>query len=101
MDKKLVCNISNRNLAFWVLAIFTTLTFMMQICSALTEIKGGGVLNGVKYNIFELEISVTMNTYSNVYSIYNYPLIPIVAGLIYNAWISIKNSKVKEKTNLL
>lgn len=72
---------------------------MMQICSALLTIKGGGILNNVQYTIFELKISVTRDTYSNVYSIGNYPLVPILAGIIYNIYILVKNHRTKDKIN--
>lgn len=97
MDKRFVYNCSTQNLSFWIIAIFAVLTFMMQICSALLIIKGGGILNNVQYTIFELKISVTRDTYNHVYSIGNYPLIPILGGVIYNICIIVKNRCIKDK----
>ncbi len=99
MNNKLVFDCSTRNLSFGIITIFTILTFMMQICSALLTIKGGGVLNNVQYTLFELKISVTRDTYSHVYNIGNYPLIPILGGAIYNIYIIVKNHRSKDKVN--
>jgi hypothetical protein len=72
---------------------------MMQIFSALHTIIGGGVLNSVQYTIFGLKISTTRDTYSHVYSMGNYPLIPILCGIIYNIYTIVKNYRVKDKVD--
>jgi hypothetical protein len=101
MNKKLVYNCSTQNLCFGILTIFATLSFMMQICNALLIIKGGGALNNVQYTIFELKISITRDTYSHIYKIVNYPLIPILGGVIYNIYNIARNHWRKEKTDSL
>ena len=99
MNKKSLRQYLGTNLSFGIMTIFSTLTFMMQICSALITIKGGGVLNNIDYTLFQLKISITRDTYSHVYTIGNYPLIPIVGGLIYNSYIMLKNHKIKNKVD--
>jgi hypothetical protein len=82
-----------------IIVLFATLTFMMKICSALNTIIGGGVLNSVQYSIFELKISVTRGTYSHVYNIGNYPLIPVLCGVIYNIYIIVKGYRGKNRVD--
>lgn len=97
MNKRLVYNCSTKNLFFLIMTIFATLTFIMQIYSSLLTIKGGGILNNIQYTIFGLKINVTRDTYSHVYNIMNYPLIPITYGVIYNIYIIVKNHMAKYK----
>ncbi len=99
MNKKSVFNCASRNIYFGIVTIVATFTFMMQICNALLTIEGGGILNYVHYTLFVISISITRDTYSQVYNIVNYPLIPILIGIIYNVYIIIKNNKNKEKVN--
>jgi hypothetical protein len=79
------------------MVIFATLSFMMQLKSALLTIKYGGVLNDVQYTLFQLKISISYDTYSQNYNIGNYPLIPILAGVLYNIYIIVKKLMIKDK----
>jgi hypothetical protein len=72
---------------------------MMQLYSALYTISGGGVLNDIQYTIFQIKINVTRDTYSHVYNIVNYPLLPIFTGILYNIYCMIKNRKIKATVN--
>ncbi len=99
MSKRLVYNCSTRNLYLGIMTIYATIIFMMQIYSALLTIKGEGTLTNIQYTIFELKISVTRESYSPVYSIYNYPLIPILVGIVYNIYCTVKNYCIKDKIN--
>jgi hypothetical protein len=97
MNRNITSKHLNRNLEFFIVAVGASLTFLMQIHSALFSITGGGVINNVQYSIFHIEIDVSFNTtFSHVYDIWNYPLIPIFAGLIYNAYALFKNYKTKD-----
>lgn len=94
MNRKLLLENSNRNLGFGVLTILATINFMVQIYTSLLTIRGG-VLNNIQYSIFALTISVTQDSYSHVYTIVNYPLIPILVSIIYNIYIIFKNYRNK------
>lgn len=91
MNKKLISKVISKNLFFLFLSGLATLTFMMQVTSALHIIKDGGTINCIGYTLFRMKIEITGQTYSHIYTIDNYPLIPIFAGLIYNIYILIKN----------
>ncbi len=99
MNKKLLYKLVYRNLSFGFLTIIATLYFMIQIFTTLLPIRSGGILTNIQYNIFGLKISVVEDTYSHVYNIFNYPLLPILAGVIYNIYIIIKNHRNKDNVS--
>lgn len=97
MDKKMAAKVANKNLSFIIVTIFAILTCIMALDRAIIPLKNGGMLNNVEYTLFYVKIDVSAKTYRDVYTIGNYPLIPIVGGIIYNSYISIKNRKHKEE----
>jgi len=97
MNKKVFSKIIGRNLNFAIVTLFTLLIFINQLVSALSTIEYGGQLNSFKYSVIMIELDVTNRGYNNVYEIGNYPLIPIVAGVIYNIYIYIKVNLNKDK----
>ena len=96
MNKKLISQVTNKNLIFLIMSVFATITFMTQVTNALYTIIGSGTLNSVEYTLFLLKIDVTRGTYNHIYTISNYPLIPIFAGVIYNIYIWIKIYRNKD-----
>jgi len=94
MNKKSHSEIANKNLMFLIITIFATMTFMLRVSSALSTIKGMGTLDNIQYTIFYLKITVTNDLFGKhnyLYNIFNYPLIPISIGVIYNIYIVVKN----------
>jgi len=101
MNDKAHSKIASKNLTFLIITIFATMTFMLQVCSALSTIKGMGTLNNIQYTIFQLKITVTNDLFGKhnyLYNIFNYPLIPISIGVIYNIYIVVKNYINENKT---
>lgn len=98
MDKKLNDTIIRTNLIFLILSISTTILFIVKIGFILfTECKGVGVLiYDVKSTIFMIKIYVTNYHYNSIYTIANYPLIPLAGGIIYNLYVMIKNQSTKK-----
>ena len=78
------------------MSVFATITFIMHVTSALYTIIGLGTLNSIGYTPFQLKIDVTRDTYNHIHIISNYPLIPILAGVIYNIYIWIKSYRNKD-----
>ena len=101
MNKKSNSEIAYRNLTFLIISIFATIYFMMEVTSALHTIKYNGMLGNVQYTIFQLKITVTndLDGSNYLYNIFNYPLIPISAGLIYNIYIMIKGFRNRNIIN--
>jgi len=99
MNKKLISQVTVRNLNFLILSMIATITFMMQVTNAIYTIKGSGTVNCVGYTLFQLKIDVTRDSYNHVYIINNYPLLPIFAGVIYNIYIWIRSYRNKDIVN--
>lgn len=92
MDKKTISRVANVNLSFLIIIVFATLTFVSSLKSALWPLLHGGVLNDINFSMIQVKLNVTyQGGYNNTYIIGYYPLIGIVAGIIYNSFILIKN----------
>lgn len=88
MNKKLINSTTYKNICFLVITAFTILIFEKQIVSTLNAVKFVGSLKSIEYTILQLRIYVS-NPYNTMYSIFNYPLIPILCGFLYNIYIFI------------
>lgn len=93
MDKKKCFAIGGRNLNFLVVVFFATITFMMQISTTFDVLRFDGPIINISYNIFRVKIA-TATAYRNIP---NYPLIPIIPGIIYNIFVMIKNRSKGEE----
>lgn len=91
--------IIGRNLNFIITTLFSLFIFINHVLSALSTVEYGGQLNSFKYSIIMLKLDVTNRGYNHVYEIGIYPLIPIVAGIIYNVYFYIKVNLSKDKTS--
>ena len=99
MNKKLISQVINKNLSFLVFSILTTLYFMRDVNQALYTPNDMGPLtiNSVGYTLFNLKIDVIHGSFHNLYIINNYPLIPLLMGIIYNIYILVKIYRNKDK----
>jgi len=95
MNKKTDSRYLYSNISILIITIFATLTFVMQINSDLRLIEVRGVLNNIQYSILQIKLNETIGTYNTVYSILNYPLIPMVGGILFNIYAIIKNHLLK------
>lgn len=95
MDKKLNDSIIRINLIFLILSILAAVMFVVKVGSSLYRITCGGILYDVNFTIFLLKIYATDYHNNSTYIIFNYPLIPIGAAIIYNLFAMIKNNKEK------
>lgn len=95
MDKKFISRIISKNIYFIVFTILMTVYFMRDVNQALYTPDGMGVLNvsNVKFNIFYLQMNVIQGSYNKLYKIFNYPLIPLLFGAIYNIYLIVKVHK--------
>jgi hypothetical protein len=80
MDRKLFYRILNQNIGFFILTIFATITFIMQIDNALSTVKGGGILNIIDYTILGLKMTVTMDKYNQVKEGMTYEQVKAILG---------------------
>lgn len=99
MNKKLSSQLINQNLSFLVLAILMTVNFMRDVKQSLYTPKDMGPLsiNSVTYTLFSMKIDVIQGNFHNLYTIYNYPLIPIFIGIIYNIYFWSKTYRNKDE----
>jgi hypothetical protein len=97
MDKKSISNVILKNIMWLLFTIMATVNFMIQLNRDLYMSGGLNTLfiNKVSYTLFELKLDITQGAYKHIYTITNYPLIPILAGVIYNIFILFKLSKNK------
>ena len=98
MNNKLSSQVIMNNLWILTFSIITTVDFMRDVYQALYTPKDMGILNvnSVGYTLFSLKIDVIQGSIHNLYTIYNYPLIPILGGIIYNIYILIKIHRNKD-----
>lgn len=82
----------SRNLYFLVFTIITTLYFLRDVYQSLYTPKNKEMLNvtSVQYTLANLKIDVVQGSFHNLYTLYNYPLIPILLGIIYNIYFFVK-----------
>ncbi|MBK1813595.1 hypothetical protein JHL18_23540 [Clostridium sp. YIM B02505] len=52
-------------------------------------------MSSIKYSILSMKTGVVQGSFSKIYTIYNYPLIPLFFGVIYNIYFLIKVYKDK------
>jgi len=99
MNKELSSEVITKNLCILAFSIITTVNFMRDINQSLYTPKDMGALNvnSVGYTLFSLKIDVIQSSFHKLYTIYNYPLIPIFVGIIYNIYILVKIHRNKYK----
>ena len=92
MNKKLISQIISKNLYILVFSIITTVYYMRDVYQALYTPSGMGdlTINSVGYTLLSLKIDVIQGSFHNLYTVYNYPLVPIFIGIIYNIYILVK-----------
>ena len=100
MNNKLRLRVINQNLSILVLTILTTINFMRDVNQSLYTPKDMGPLNinSVGYTLFSLKIDVIQGNFHKLYTIYNYPLIPIFIGIIYNIYFLVKIHRNKDNS---
>jgi len=96
-NKRLNSNPITINLFFLAMAILETSNFMWKICGELYTRKGldALIVNKVSYTLLELKFDITQGTYNHVFTVWNYPLIPISFAIMYNIYFAVKISKNK------
>lgn len=95
MEKKEARSHVLRNITFLVITILVFLMFVKEIAYAIDAVRHVGSIKSVKFSILQLSIYVSGIHNTTTYNIFNYPLIPMLAGLIYNIYIYIKICKDK------
>jgi hypothetical protein len=99
MNKKIASKIASQNIYFLILLILTITFFMKDVNQAFYTPNDIGELsiNSVGYNLLNLKIDVVERGQHTLHTIYNYPLIPIVIGIIYNIYNLLYINKNKQE----
>ncbi|EHJ00421.1 hypothetical protein CDLVIII_3876 [Clostridium sp. DL-VIII] len=101
MNNKLSLRVISRNLYILVFTILTTVNFMRDVNQALYKpeyIAETLNINSVEYSLLSLKIDVIHGSLHKLYTIYNYPLIPIIIGIIYNIYFLVKIYRNKDNS---
>ncbi len=97
MNEKVFSKIICKNISFIIMTLLALYMSINRLRSPLYIIENGGQLNSFKFSIIMLKLDVTNRGYNHIYEIGNYPLIPIIVGIIYNIYIYIKINLNKDK----
>lgn len=92
MNKKLISQVVSININTLIFLIIMMVNFMRDVKQALYAPVDMGPLNvnNVGFTIFQMKIEVTQQGLSHLYTIGNYPIIPIFVALLYNGYILFK-----------
>jgi len=92
MNYKLITKVISRNLFFLIFTIITTVYVFRDVNQVLYAPATIGMVNikGVKFTLFFLQIDVVQGTFKKIYTIFNYPLIPLFLGSLYNIYMLFK-----------
>lgn len=98
MDQKLLLHVLGRNLFILAFTIIMTGYFMRDVRQALYIPANMGTLSvgGVQYTPLQMNIDVIQNGSHTLYSVPNYPLIPLILGAVYNLYVAVKIFLKKE-----
>jgi len=100
MDKKLISKVISTNITFSILTVIATVNFMMHIYQTLWVPQGAvahSVLS-INYTLFKLTINVSHGELLKVYTVDNYPLIPIAFALAFNIYYAVKVHRIKDNS---
>jgi len=100
MDRKLISKVISINVTFLILTVMATINFMMHIYQTLWIPQGAVAysLLGINYTLFKLTIKVSQGEFIKVYTVDNYPLIPIAFALACNIYYAVKVYRTKDNT---
>ncbi|MBW7573023.1 hypothetical protein [Caproiciproducens faecalis] len=101
MDQKLLLHVLGRNLFILAFTIIMTGYFMRDVRQALYIPANMGTLSvgGVQYTPLQMNIDVIQNGSHTLYSVLNYPLIPLILGAVYNLYVAVKIFLQKDDTS--
>lgn len=91
MDNK-YARITNVNLNLLIITTFGLIMFMNRLVDVLSLLEPEGILNSFEYSFYELNFHIIRQgeEFSRNYTVGIYPILGLIAGIIYNSYIKIK-----------